>query len=302
MGGAARNARKRKQNQARGSGAAPSGAATTSPGKATASRSTSGKTGKGSSSKAGRSSVAAARAAGPDRTRLILGVIAVVVIAAVVIGGVIWTNNEKNATQDSSIPVSAVNQDFPSSRDGASVLVGPDTARVTLDVYEDFLCPACGAFEDRYAEAMEKKMAEGTLRVRYHLVNLLNELSDPVGYSTDSANAALLAADEGKFLQFHKSLFDNQPAEGGRGWSKDQLIELGTAMGITSQAFADGVRAGTYDSLVTEAYEKARGTESLLQEGGSGQKGFGTPTLAVDNRVVDTSSPTWLDDLVAAGS
>ncbi|WP_424184536.1 DsbA family protein [Actinokineospora sp. G85] len=301
MGGAARNARKRKQNQARGSGAAPSGAATTSPGKATASRSTSGKTGK-ASSKAGRSSVAAARAAGPDRIRLILGVIAVVVIAAVVIGGVIWTNNTKNATQDSAIPVSAVNQDFPSSRDGASVLVGPDTAKVTLDVYEDFLCPACGAFEERYAEAMEKKMAEGTLRVRYHLVNLLNEQSDPVGYSTDSANAALLAADEGKFFQFHKSLFDNQPVEGGRGWSKDQLIELGTATGITSQTFADGVRAGTYDSLVTEAYQKARSTESLLQEGSSGQKGFGTPTLAVDNRVVDTSSQTWLDDLVAAGS
>ncbi|CRK61945.1 putative membrane protein [Alloactinosynnema sp. L-07] len=244
-----------------------------------------------------KSAVAAARAVGPDRSKIILGVVAVVLIAAAVIGGVIYTNSQKNATQGQAIKVVTVSVDAPVKRDGGVVEVGKDTAKVTLDVYEDFLCPACAVFEGQVASALEGKIADGTLKVRFHLVNLLNNKSDPAGYSTDSANAALLAADEGKFLSFHKSLFEDQPAEGARGWTKDQLIELGKATGVTSSAFVDGVRSGKYDSLVSEEYQKARSDEGLQQDFGGGQKGFGTPTLATGGKAIDTSDPNWLDKL-----
>ncbi|MCG8914928.1 DsbA family protein [Actinokineospora sp. PR83] len=292
MGGAERNARKRKRNQ--GGGAGPGGA--TSGAKAAGGKAGGGKPAARPGS--AQAALAAARAGKNDRTKVILGVVAVVVVAAAVIGGVIWTNNKKNATADAAIPVAAARQELPTRREDAAVLVGEDSAKVTLDVYEDFLCPACRGFEAQFGPAIEQKMDEGVLKVRFHLVNLLNSRSDPEGYSTDSANAALLAADEGKFLRFHKSLYDSQPEEGARGWSKDQLIELGRAVGITGQAFADGVRAGKYDQQVTAAYEKARNTESLLQDAGNGQKAFGTPTLAVGDRVVDTSQADWLERLV----
>jgi len=302
VGGAERNARKRKRNQ--GGGARPGGA--TSGAKAGGAKAGDGKA---SSGKAGgrpvpkpgsaQAALAAARGGKNDRTKVILGVVAVVVVAAAVIGGVIWTDNRKNATADAAIPVAAARQELPTTREDAAVLVGKDSAKVTLDVYEDFLCPACGGFEAQFGPAIEQKMDEGVLKVRFHLVNLLDSRSDPEGYSTDSANAALLAADEGKFLRFHKSLYDSQPEEGARGWSKDQLIELGKAVGLTGQAFADGVRAGKYDQQVTAAYEKARSTDHLLQDAGNGQKAFGTPTLAVGDRVVDTSQADWLERLVA---
>ncbi|WP_436494247.1 thioredoxin domain-containing protein [Actinokineospora sp. HUAS TT18] len=243
------------------------------------------------------STVAAARAVGPDRSKIILGVVAVVLIAGAVIGGVIYTNNQKNATQDKSIKVATVSIDAPVKRDGGVIEVGKDIAKATLDVYEDFLCPICAQFEHQFAPAIEGKIADGTLKVRYHVVNLLNNRSDPEGYSTDSANAALLAADEGKFLSFHKSLFEDQPAEGARGWTKDQLIELGKAVGLTSPAFADGVRSGKYDSLVSSEYQKARTDPALQQDFGNGQKGFGTPTLATGGKPIDTSDPNWLDKL-----
>jgi len=242
------------------------------------------------------SPVAAARAVGPDRSKIILGVVAVVLIAGAVIGGVIYTNNQKNATQDKSVRVATVAVDAPVKRDGGVVEVGKDSAKATLDVYEDFLCPICADFERANSSAIEGKIADGDLKVRFHLVNLLNNRSDPEGYSTDSANAALLAADEGKFLSFHKSLFEDQPAEGARGWTKDQLIELGKSVGITSQAFADGVRSGKYDSLVSAEYQKARSDEALQQDF-NGRKGFGTPTLATGGKPIDTTNPNWLDDL-----
>ncbi|MGH3859947.1 DsbA family protein [Actinokineospora sp.] len=264
MGGAERSARKRKQQ-----GSAPA---------------------------AGAKAVAAARSGGGDRSKIILAVVAVLVIAGAVIGGVIYTNNQKNATKDKAIAVQTVRLDVPVKRDGGVVEVGKDGAKATLDIYEDFLCPACAVFEEGFGPKIEEKVKDGTLKVRFHMLNLLNNRSDPEGYSTDSANAGLLAADEGKFLSFHKSLFKDQPAEGARGWTKDQLIELGKAVGVTSQAFVDGVRSGKYDSLVTEEYQKARSDEALQQEF-NGQKGFGTPTMASGGKAIDTEDPNWLTKL-----
>jgi protein-disulfide isomerase len=245
----------------------------------------------------GGNAVAAARAGGPDNTKIILGVVAVVLIAAAVIGGVIYTNSQKNATKDKAITVATVQLDVPTKRDGGVVEVGKPDAKATLDVYEDFLCPACAQFESRFGPAVDAKVADGSLKVRFHMLNMLNNRSDPAGYSTDSANAALLAADEGKFLVFHKSLFGDQPAEGARGWTKDQLIELGKGVGITSSAFVDGVRSGKFDSLVTTEFQKARTDEALQQDFGGGQKGFGTPTLASGGKAIDTADPNWLTAL-----
>ncbi|WP_018684145.1 DsbA family protein [Actinokineospora enzanensis] len=237
--------------------------------------------------------VTAARKSTGSRKQALIGVAVVAVIAIAVVVGVIYTNSRKDATSDGQIAAQSISLDVPARRDGAAVLVGRDSAKVTIDVYEDFLCPACGAFEKTYAGAVEQKLDAGEIKVRYHMINLLNERSDPAGYSTDSANAALLAADEGKFLAFHKSLFASQPQEGARGWSKDQLIALGKLLGITAPSFADGVNAGKYDKDIDAAYATAKSDESLWQQVGS-QKGFATPTVAVNNKVIETADPNWL--------
>ncbi|PPK68793.1 thioredoxin domain-containing protein [Actinokineospora auranticolor] len=274
MGGAERSARKRRQGAQTGAGARPTGS--------------------------GKGAVAAARKSGVDR-KTAIGIVVVLVIAVAVVGGVIFTRSQKDDTSGQAIAVKNTGVEVPAVRDGAAVLVGKDAAKVTVDVYEDFLCPACGSFESAYGASVEEKLAAGEIKVRFHMLNMLNDRSDPAGYSTDSANAALLAADEGKFLAFHKSLFGSQPEEGARGWSKDQLIALGKSLGLTSQTFADGIRSGKYDKDVSDAFQKVRTTDYLQQEY-NGQKSFGTPTLAIGTKIVDTSDPKWLDNAVAAGA
>ncbi|ONI91194.1 hypothetical protein ALI144C_01710 [Actinosynnema sp. ALI-1.44] len=263
MGGAQRNARKRKQELA------------------------------------AQRAVLAARKAKSDRNKIIITVAVVVVIAAAVVTGILITNNQKNKTEGMQIPVNKASEQVQVKRDGATVLVGKDSAKVTLDVYEDFLCPACGQFEGAYATQIDKKVEEGSVRVRYHMLTLLNDRSDPPGYSLDSANAALLAADEGKFPAFHASLFKAQPEEGARGYDKDQLIKLGQDIGIDSPAFADGVRTGKYNQIVEDAYQQVAKDPKLQQDFGKGQRGFGTPTLAVDGRIVQTDDPEWLNKLTS---
>ncbi len=274
MGGAARNARKKRQAQV--TGRAP----------------------------------AVAKHSSRDRKPVIIGVVVVVLLLGAVLGGVIYTTNKKNATEGQDISAKesteldsaasgAAGDDvtYPVSRDGAVVVVGEDTAKVTLDVYEDFLCPICRAFEAKYGPDMEQHVKDGTLRLRYHMLPMLNENSDPPGYSMDSANAGLCAADAGKFPEYHRSLYDAQPEEGARGWDKQQLAKLGKDLGITDANFKSCVESGKYDTKLQASLDKAR-TSDYLQQEINGQRGFGTPTVAKGQQVVDTSDPQWLDSVV----
>ncbi|TCO62946.1 DsbA family protein [Actinocrispum wychmicini] len=250
---------------------------------------------------AAKRAMVAARQAKSARNKMLAGIVVVVVVAAAVIVGVIVTNNQKNKTADVAIAAKTVKMpgDLPVQRDGGTVLVGKDTAKVTLDVYEDFLCPICGNFESAYGTQMQQQVNDGNLRVRYHIVNLLNDRSDPPGYSTDAANAALCVADRGSnFVNFHASLYSAQPEEGARGYDKGQLTKLGQDVGVTSPSFASCVSNGTYDKAVSDEYQKARTTPYLQQEY-QGQKSFGTPTLAVGQTVVDWQDPNWLTKLIS---
>lgn len=275
MGGAERNARKKRQAQTHSRG----------------------------------NTVAAARRADNDRKKLYVGAGVIVVLLIAVIGGVIIYNNQKNTTAGKDIQAvpqstseQTANADLPVTRDGGVVVVGKADAKVTLDVYEDFLCPICGQFEKTYAGAIEQHVADGTIKVRYHMLPMLNDKSDPPGYSMDSANAGLCAADAGQFPAFHKSLYNDQPEEGSRGWDDQQLAKLGENLGITSKDFATCVTSGKYDSLAQSDLDETLKAPYLQQDFGNGQKGFGTPTVAVGQKVVDTSKSDWLDQLVESAS
>ena len=275
MGGAERNARKKRQAQTRSRGSA----------------------------------VASARRADTDRRKLYVGIAVVVVLAVAVVGGVLIYNGQKNTTEGKDIKAVAPSSsqqtamaDMPVTRDGATVVVGKPDAKVKLDVYEDFLCPVCGVFERSYGSSVERHVVDGSVQVRYHMLPMLNDSSDPPGYSMDSANAGLCAADAGKFVRFHDSLYNDQPEEGSRGWDDQQLAALGKDIGITSKDFTSCVTGGKYDSLAQAELDKTLQTPYLQQDLGNGQKGFGTPTVAVGQKVVDTRGNDWLDKLVASAS
>ncbi|MFF0147345.1 protein-disulfide isomerase [Amycolatopsis sulphurea] len=264
MGGAARNARKSRQQAA-----------------------------------AARSVAQARGQAGGDRKRVIAVVVAVVVIAALVIGGVLWINSSKNSTQDTAIKPGAtptLGAGVVEKRDGAVISVGKPGAPKTVDLYADFLCPICGQFQQTYGSQVEQAINDGKLTVRYHMMILLNNRSDPPGYSLESANAALAAADAQKFTAFHDALFKNQPEEGGRGYDKAQLIKLGQDIGITDPKFAEAINSGAYDQQLQAAYQQAVNDPNLQQDY-QGQRSFGTPTLAVNGKAIPTT-PDWLSKVL----
>ncbi|MDX3662491.1 thioredoxin domain-containing protein [Streptomyces sp. ID05-26A] len=246
---------------------------------------------------AARAVVQARSTGSSDRTKVIAGIAVVAVLAVAVIGYVIYEQMKPSTSATDAIPLAPADHTIsaPAVREGNTVLVGKDTATVTVDVYEDFLCPICGTFEKTYGTDIKKAVEDGKVKIRYNILPMLNRLSSPEGYSTDSANAALCVADDGKFNAFHAALFNKQPEEGEAGYTKDQLIKLGKEVGVTSATFESCVQNQTYKSQLDELMSKTS-NDPALRDPESGRF-RGTPSVAAGGKLVDLDNKNWLADL-----
>jgi protein-disulfide isomerase len=250
----------------------------------------------------GARAVAAAREDRDRRRKNLIGVIVVVVVAAAIFGGIFYQKQQATAAATATIPALTVagSDQYPAVLDPATatVLVGKSTAPITIDAYEDFLCPICGQFEAANAPAIQKQLEAGTIKVRYHMLNLLDGHSTPSGYSTMAANTALAVATAapGKFVDFHDSLFSKQPEENGPGWTQAQLSNVAGRLGVSGQAFDGVVNGNTYGAKIQANLTAAEADPALQQQGG-----FGTPTVVANGTLVNWQDPNWLTALVAAG-
>jgi protein-disulfide isomerase len=237
--------------------------------------------------------VTAARGGGGPSRAVVAGVVIVLVLAVVVGIGLGLQNRNKPADLPAAIPVAAAGPEYPVAAQGDTIVAGSPQAPVTIEVFEDFLCPACGQFENLHRQRLAQAAADGTARVVYHPVAILDDLSVPAGYSTLAAGATFCAAEAGIFPRFHDSLFAAQPAEGGPGWTSAQLQQLGRDLGA-SDGFTRCVQAGN-DRRVAGATEIARRYVGGLRADGR----FGTPSVVVNGKIVDTGDRGWLDQVLS---
>lgn len=257
-------------------------------------------------SAAASKAVSAARGGRKDLSRIIIGVVVIVVIAGAVVAGVLIQKNKSDQAAQTIIPALTVpgSNKYPVSinRSTAVVTVGKPTAKVTVDFYEDLLCPICGQFEAANFPNVEKQLEAGTVKVNYHLINLLDNSSSPAGYSMMSANTALAVATvaPGKFMDYHYSLYKKQPQENGPGWTQAQLTNLAGRLGVSGSQFDSLVSGKTYDTQIQKNLTTASNDQSLWQTSSSGN-GFGTPTVVSGGKTINwQSNPAWLDNLVKA--
>ncbi len=189
----------------------------------------------------------------------------------------------------------AVAASYPVRLDGAVVVAGQPTARTTVDVYEDYLCPACAKFEQDNGAEITQALNDGQIQVRYHGVAILSNASKPPGYSERAGNAAVCSVDAKIFPSFHERLFADQPSEGGPGKSDDELVALGRELGAQGD-FENCVRSGKHTEAVVAETKRAVGNAALR-----GPRGFGTPTVVVGGEKVDISNSDWLREAIQRG-
>jgi len=222
------------------------------------------------------------------RSRVVVAAVAVVALLALVVGGGIWLQQRDDPGDlPAAIPVVQPAADYPVQVRGNVIVAGEPDAPVTIDVYEDFLCPICGDFEDEYGDRLELAAANGEATIRYHPIAILDESSEPTGYSRRAGATAFCAADEGIYPVVHGSLYATQPEEGEAGWTRDQLVQLGRSLGAGPDFGACLQGDGTVQVL--SATQQARMDVP-------GPRGLATPTVLVDGEAADIGDPDWLDE------
>lgn len=140
-------------------------------------------------------------------------------------------------------------------------------AAKTVDIWEDPQCPVCNTFEQANGEFIDDLVRAKKANVVYHVLSFLgNE-------SVSAANAAYCAADEGRYLDFHKAMYLVQPVLENSGfYSTENLIKIGSYAGLTSQSFVDCVTKGSKLDKVKAAYDsmakyKVQGTPTVFFNG-----------------------------------
>lgn len=207
---------------------------------------------------------------------LILAIVAVVV--AVVIGS---TSTQQAATSGgSAVPQGAAGM-------GAGIVANSGAKLVsgapTLDVYEDFQCPYCGAFEKAMGSTVRQMGASGQVRLVYHILTFLDaNLGNDS--STRAANAATCAADQKVFAAYHAAVFAGQPEREGAGYTDAQLRSFAQQAGLS------GDRLAAWQSC----YDARRHNQYVVSvQEQSGRDGVtGTPTLKLDGTTLDVSTLT----------
>ena len=194
---------------------------------------------------------------------LVIGMVALVVV----VGATFSYFGSKGSTT-AAIPSSV------SKTDGYGIVFNADVPNIpTIDVYEDFQCPVCARFEAINGITLEKAIEEKKAKVVYHVLSFLGT------ESILAANASACAADEDKFLAFHKAFYSNQPAENAGAINATFLKALGASIGITSEKFATCVDTGGYSDWVKN-----------VAEAGSKANVNSTPTVFVNGKEIDRNT------------
>jgi len=145
--------------------------------------------------------------------------------------------------------------------------LGRDDAPLTMEIYSDFQCPACGTFAETVKPALVADyVATGELRLVYRDFAFLG------AESIDAAVGARCAAEQNRFWQYHDYLFANQQGENRGAFSAARLRAIAEAVGLDMDAYSACVpdpaqRQAVLDARAAASSEGIASTPTLLIEG-----------------------------------
>jgi protein-disulfide isomerase len=212
----------------------------------------------------------ARRKAEQRRQRLLVGGVAVAVLALV--AGTFFGIRSLDNSRATSAPPAGVTEE-------SGLAVGSADAPRSVVVYEDFLCPACAALEASTTQQLTAAADQGDVRVEYRPVSILGHISD---YSMRSANAFAVVLDTAGpevAKEYHDILYANQPSESGPQPDDAWLVEKAVEAGAEESAVAAGIEDLAYEGWVKNA------TDEFSKAGHTG-----TPTVLVDGEVVEAQT------------
>jgi protein-disulfide isomerase len=263
--------------------------------------------------------IAAANAASEARSKRIiwsiLGVLTLVLVAAVLFVAQPWqTNPENEILHVEAVPLSElVNVPANTMQDGGFIITptGGTTSELnpelpTLGIYFDYHCGWCYQFELINLDNIRTLAANQEANVVLHPVAILDRATPRTHFSTRSVAAAGWIAQYSPehFLDFHTVMFANQPQETGGDMTNARIAELAESVGVSPEVaagIADGTAAQTFGQWAASLTQAT--LSNPVVQGPTG--GFGTPTITLNDQRIgqdtgfDWSAPTEIPRVVS---
>ncbi len=221
------------------------------------------------------------RSAPRQPRRIGIGVVTLVALVGglVLVAGLLLLNNQPKA-----VPISVATGAAPAGIPAAGHVLGNAAAPVTLDLYEDFQCPACEQWgQNVLPRLVQNELAAGTTKLVFHGFAFIGpELKD-------AAKAAWAAEQQGRFWDMWATLYANQGLrENGGAFVRDRLLAMADAIGLDHDRFV-----ADFDSPAATAAVSA-GIADAAQAGINS-----TPTVLVNGADPGSNGYTELSAAIA---
>jgi protein-disulfide isomerase len=226
-----------------------------------------------------------------ERTRNRILVIVLVAAGALLIAFALLRplilNNQAtaNATQ---VPVIEITpQTFTALENG--VHLGDPNAPVKVDIYADFRCSVCLYYSQNFEpQIIQTYVDTGKVYYTFHSFIVIDG-NDGTDASYRSANAAMCAGEQGRFWDYHDTLFANQVSEDASLFTDVRLVAMAQNLNLDMTAFNQCYQAKKYASSIEADISQAHslnltGTPSILINGKFLQiKTFNDVSTAIEN-------------------
>jgi len=247
--------------------------------------------------KAAQAARAQAQAAEKQRERKvrIIGGSVVVVVMAALIAIPLVTGKGKIAGIKNSAEIPA-----GVSRETYGLRVGPGWSAPNADsipkmqIWEDFQCPVCNDMEKASGATILELAAASKIRLEWRPALFLDKAQEAANTAAGNPNSSLratvalgCAADEGYAIEYHRAVFERQPApdKEGQGYSNATLLEAAKSVGMT------GAKLDTFTTCLNDQkyFDWASNSDALFAKEGN----TGTPTAYLNGKELP-SKPKWI--------
>jgi protein-disulfide isomerase len=157
------------------------------------------------------------------------------------------------------------------------VHLGDPNAPVKIDVFEDFRCSACMNYTQNYEpQIIQNYVATGKVYYTFHSFIVIDG-NDGTDASYRSANAALCAGEQGRFWDYHETLFANQVSESASLFTDERLDSMAKNLNLDMAAYDKCYQAKSYANVIESDISEARSLSLTF-----------TPSILVDGKLIQS--------------
>lgn len=157
--------------------------------------------------------------------------------------------------------------------ENASPLLGDPSAPITIIEFGDYQCFFCNKFfHETENQILDNYIKTGKVKMLFKDFTIIGQ------DSVTAAHAAHCAGEQGKFWEYHDTLYNNWTGEN-NGWaSPENQLKFANDLGLDMEAFTECASSGRYMKMIQA------GAEDAKTVGFTGTPGF--IIVGVNNKIV----------------